>query len=82
MRRLVMMTVFYIKWANKPWFIAIPAMTYASGRYITMPTDFGSSQFPDDEARDDPRNVGLLVIQPTDAAASPRIFYWNVYFSL
>ena len=24
----------------------------------------------------DPRNVGLLAIQPPDAVASPKIFYW------
>jgi len=24
-----------------------------------------------------PRNVGLLAVQPTEAAASPRIFYWK-----
>ena len=33
-------------------------------------------QFPADEDRDGRRNVGLLAIQPLDAAASPRIFYW------
>ena len=39
-------------------------------------TDFGGSQFPDDEDRNGPQNVGLLAIQPSDVAASPRIFYW------
>jgi hypothetical protein len=33
----------------------------APGWYVTMPTDFGSNQFPDD-VRDNPWNVGLLVI--------------------
>jgi hypothetical protein len=33
-------------------------------------------QLPDDEDRDGPWNVGLQDIQPPDAAASPRIFYW------
>jgi len=34
-----------------------------------------SSVSSDDEGRDGPRNVALTAIQPTDAAASPRIFY-------
>jgi len=38
--------------------------------------DFGGSQFPDDEDRNGPQNVGLLAIQRRDVAASPRIFYW------
>lgn len=29
----------------------------------------------DDEGRDGPRNVGLLAIQPADAADSPRIIW-------
>jgi hypothetical protein len=37
--------------------------------------DFGGSQFPDDVDRDGPGNAGLLAIQPTDPAASLRIFY-------
>jgi hypothetical protein len=43
------------------------------GRYITTQTDFGRSQFPDDEDRNGPQNVGLLAIQPPDVAVSPRI---------
>jgi hypothetical protein len=39
-------------------------------------TDFGGSQFPGDEDRNGPQNIGLLAIQPPDMAASPRIFYW------
>jgi hypothetical protein len=34
-----------------------------------------SSVSSDDEGRDGPRNVALPVIQPPDAAASPRMFY-------
>lgn len=37
-------------------------------------TDFGGSQFPDED-RNGPQNIGLLAIQPPDVAASPRIFY-------
>jgi hypothetical protein len=33
-----------------------------------------SHQFPDED-RDGPWKVGLLTIQPPDAAASPRVFY-------
>ena len=33
------------------------------------------SPCPDCKERDGPSNVGLLAIQPPDAAASPRIFY-------
>jgi hypothetical protein len=32
--------------------------------------------FPDDQDRDGPLNVGLLAIQPPDAAAFPRIFFF------
>ena len=46
------------------------------GRYIMKWMDFRGSQFPDDEDRDGPWNVGLLTTQPPDAAASLRIFYW------
>jgi len=46
------------------------------GRYIMTQTDFGGSQFPDDEDRYDPQNIGLLAIQPPDVATSPRIFFW------
>jgi hypothetical protein len=42
---------------------------------LTNETDFRANQFPDDEDRDGPHNVGLLAIQPPDTAASPRIFY-------
>lgn len=69
-----------MKWVKRSWLIAKPAMSHASGRNVAMPRDFGSSQFPDDEARDNSRNhrssriVGLLVIQPPDAAVS-LIFY-------
>jgi hypothetical protein len=38
-----------------------------------MYADFGRSQFPD-EAKDDPQNI-LLINQPPDSAASPRIFH-------
>jgi hypothetical protein len=31
---------------------------------------------PDDENKDGSRNVGLLAVQPPDAAASPIKFYW------
>ena len=34
------------------------------------------TSFPDDEDRDGSRNIGSLSIQPPDAAASRRIFYW------
>jgi hypothetical protein len=44
-------------------------------RYIMTRTDFGGRQFPDDEDRDGPRNVGLLATQTPDADASPGIFY-------
>lgn len=77
-----------MKWVKRSWLIAMPAMSHASGWNVTMPRDFGSSHFPDDEARDDSRNhrssqkVGLLVIQPPGTAASLRIFYWNISFSL
>jgi len=37
---------------------------------------FCSCYQQNDEDRDGPRNVGLLTIQPPDADASPRIFYW------
>jgi hypothetical protein len=46
------------------------------GRYIMTQTDFGGSQFPDDEDRNGPQNLGLLAIQPSDVASSLRIFYW------
>ena len=42
-------------------------------RYIMMWTDFGGSQCPDDQDRDDPWNVGLLTTQAPEAAASLRI---------
>jgi hypothetical protein len=37
----------------------------------------GQQNFPDDENRDGRRIVGSLAIQPPEAAASPRIFYWK-----
>lgn len=46
------------------------------GRYIIAQIDFGGSQLHEDEDRNGPQNIGLLVIQPPDVAASPRIFYW------
>lgn len=45
------------------------------GGYIMTWTDFRVSQFLDDGDRDSPCNVSLLAIQPTDVAASPRMFY-------
>jgi hypothetical protein len=44
-------------------------------RHIMTQTDVGGSQFPDDEGRDGPRNIGLLTIKQSDAAASPKTFY-------
>jgi len=35
-------------------------------------------KFPGDKNRDVSRNCGLLAIQPPDAAAGPRRFYWIV----
>jgi len=35
-------------------------------------------KFPGDKNRDGSRNGGLLAIQPPDAAAGPRKFYWIV----
>jgi len=46
------------------------------GRHIMTQTDSVGSQFPGDEDRYGPQNVGLLAIQPPDVAVSPRIFYW------
>lgn len=37
-----------------------------------------NSQFPDDEDRYGPQNIGLLTIQPSDLASSPRIFFLNI----
>jgi len=37
-------------------------------------------QFPDDEDINCPRNVGLLAIQPPNAADRPRIFYQEITF--
>jgi len=37
-------------------------------------TDFGGSQFSDED-RNGPQNIRSLAIQPPDVAASPRIFY-------
>lgn len=45
------------------------------GRYIMQRTDFGRSQFTDDEDRDGPRNVAILAIQPPDAAVNLRRVY-------
>jgi hypothetical protein len=42
------------------------------GDCIITRTDFGGNQIPDERDKDGPGNVGLLTIQPTDAAASPR----------
>jgi len=50
------------------------------GRYVIAQTDFGGSQFHDDEDRNGPQNIGLLAIQSPDVAASPRIFYWIFLF--
>jgi hypothetical protein len=47
-----------------------------SSRYIMTWADLGGSQFPDDGDRDSLQNVGLLAIQPPDAADRPRRFYW------
>jgi hypothetical protein len=49
-------------------------MSQGSGRHITTPTDFGGGHSPDDDDKDGPRNVGLLVTEPTDAVARSRIF--------
>ena len=46
---------------------------HASGRYVTM-LRTSEEQFPDDEERDGPQNIDLLVMQPPEAADSPRIF--------
>jgi hypothetical protein len=35
------------------------------------------AEVPNDEDRDDTRNVAVLTIQPPDAAARPRMFYLN-----
>jgi hypothetical protein len=43
------------------------------GRYILKRTDFGRSQFTDDD-RDGTRNIGLFAIQSSYEAASPRTF--------
>jgi len=37
--------------------------------------DFRVSQFPDDGDRQGPCDVSLLAIQPSDVAASPKMFY-------
>jgi hypothetical protein len=42
---------------------------------------FNHLMLHDDEDRNGPQNVGLLAIQPPDAAASPRIFYWYPFWS-
>ena len=39
------------------------------------------TRFPHNENRDGLRNIGLLTIQPPDAAVSPRIFYWTLVSS-
>jgi len=49
--------------------------TAITGRYIKKLTYFGGTQLPDDEDRDGSQHIGLLTIQPPDAAASSRIFY-------
>ena len=51
------------------------AISQGSGRYITTPMDFGGGHFPEDDDKDGPRNVGSFATEPTDAVASPRIFY-------
>ena len=62
----------YLTPLNNP--LASP--TAITGRYyITTPTNFGGTQFPDDEDRDGSQHVCLLTIHPPDAAASPRILY-------
>jgi hypothetical protein len=50
-------------------------ISQGSGRHFTTPTDFGGGHFLDDDDKDGPRNVGLFATEPTDAIASPRIFY-------
>jgi hypothetical protein len=45
------------------------------GRPIMMWTDFRVSHFPDDGDREGPCSVTLLAIQPSDVAASPKMFY-------
>ena len=49
--------------------------TTVTGRYVMTRTDFGGSQFPDDEDIQGSRNVGLLAIETHYAAARPRICY-------
>lgn len=46
--------------------------TFQRPSLLSSPED----ALPDDRDRDGPRNVALLAMQPPDAAASPRIFYW------
>lgn len=52
------------------------SLPLSSGNWLPPTwTDFGGSQFCDDEGRDGPQNIGLLIIMQSDAAASPRTFY-------
>lgn len=66
-------------WLRRPTFLSRHQLsTKGLGRCIMAQTDVRGSQFPDDEDKDGPRNIGLLAIQPPDATASPRIFYWTL----
>jgi len=40
--------------------------------------DFGGSQFSDDEDGEGPPHTGLLAIQPTDGATSPKMLFLTV----
>jgi len=51
-----------------------PPVTFQLLRDTTIGTYPKYQHFPDDEDRDGPRNVGLLAIRLTEAAASPNRF--------
>jgi hypothetical protein len=46
--------------------------------YIRGGWELQPLQYPEDEDRDGPRNVGFFAIQPLDVAGSPRRFYYNL----
>jgi hypothetical protein len=47
--------------------------------FLTHTRKFGPyTQFPDDENRDNSKNIGLFAFQTLDADGSPKIFYWIV----
>jgi len=55
--------------------ISIKLWTWSKPAFREPSLSLSESHFPDDDDRDSSRNIGLLVIQPPDAAASPSKFH-------